>query len=355
VAERVAIIGAGVVGCSIAYHLARDGLPPTVFEQGFPMRGTSGSTHAWVWVQSKRPDHYAELSYASRELYPGLQREVGNFEFTASGGLTPVLTDDELEEARTLIADQTAVGLSLEWIDGARLQALEPYLTRDLLGAVYSPHDANVNPLRLVPTLVRAAARRGAVFRFSCPVSLCRDGEGWALSGGGGERTLWDRVVVAAGNWSRPLLAAVGADLRVHPVRGQILVTEPVARLVMHTLSCVRQMDNGEILIGYSHEPNEADRAVTLPYLSSAAQLAVRWYPVLGGVPVLRAFAGLRVMPDDGHPILGPVPGLDGLSVAVMHSGYTLAPVVGQLASEWVRGEAPSLDLSPYRFDRFAA
>jgi glycine/D-amino acid oxidase-like deaminating enzyme len=81
----------------------------------------------------------------------------------------------------------------------------------------------------------------------------------------------------------------------------------------------------------------------------------VRWLPVLRQVPVVRAFAGLRVMPQDGLPILGPVPGRPGLSVAVMHSGYTLAPIVGHLASEWVRGERPSLDLTPYRMDRFAA
>jgi glycine/D-amino acid oxidase-like deaminating enzyme len=353
---RIAVIGAGVVGASIAYHATRAGWMVTLFDRAFTLRETSGSTQAWVWVQSKRPDHYAELSYLSRELYPSLERAIGPVEFSPTGGLTPIFTPDAASQAHHLIADQQAIGLQLEWLERHQVLRIEPALNPEILGAIYSPHDGNVNPLLLVPTLLRAAQRQGANLSLHTEViELKPHGQGWLVKLKEAPPWTGDQVVVAAGNDTPKLLSGLGIFCPVRPVRGQILVTQPMAPLLNHTLSAMRQMQNGEILIGYSHEENESDRAVTLPYLAEAARLAVQWVPRLAQVPIVRTFAGIRVMPQDDLPILGPVSKYPGLSVAAMHSGYTLAPVVGQLAVEWLNGALSSLDLKPYRLDRFSA
>lgn len=352
--RRLAVIGAGVVGSSIAYHAARAGWHVALFDRGFSLRGTSGSTQAWVWVQSKRPDHYAELSYLSRELYPQLEDRIGSIEFSPTGGLDPVFTERECTEAHALIKAQRALGLTLEWLDSEQVRRIEPALSPGVLGAIFSPHDANVNPMALVRALLQGLRRLGGVLYFQTPVrSIEPHSTGWQVTGNLG--TLWEgeQVVLAAGNDTPELLAPLGIPFPVRAVRGQILVTEPMAPLIHHTLSAMRQMHNGEILIGYSHEEHQTRRDVTLPYLSAASALAIKWVPSLQSVPIVRSFAGLRVMPQDGLPILGPIPNWPGLSVAAMHSGYTLAPVVGHLAVEWLEEKASSIDLTPYRLERF--
>lgn len=354
--QRIAVIGSGVVGSSIAYHIARSGNQVTLFDRGFPMRATSGSTHAWVWVQSKRPDPYALLTDLSRELYPLLEREIGSFEFSPTGGLTPIFSENDIPAAHELIRQQRAVGIDVQWMSPSDVLEFEPDINPAVLGGVYSSRDANVNPLALVPALIRAGRSAGVTFAYGTRVeSLSEAGAGWQLTLDNGGEWTGDQVVLAAGNWTPELLAPLGIRCPVGPVRGQILITQPVARIVRHTLSAVRQMTNGEILIGYSHEPDATTRDVSLPYLASAAQLAIQWFPALAGVPIIRSFAGLRVMPADGLPILGPIDGFPGLSIACMHSGYTLAPVLGQLAAEWVSGESPSVNLTPFSPTRFVA
>jgi sarcosine oxidase subunit beta len=116
----------------------------------------------------------------------------------------------------------------------------------------------------------------------------------------------------------------------------------------------MRQTFNGEILIGYLHEEVGFNDSTTLEGLGEAAQLAIKLVPGLAKVRVVRGFGGLRVMPEDGHPIMGTVPGIDNLYVAAMHSGVTLAPLAGTLMAELISGQETSMPMDRFSLSRFA-
>ncbi len=110
---------------------------------------------------------------------------------------------------------------------------------------------------------------------------------------------------------------------------------------------------NGEVLIGYSKEGVGYDKGNALDPIRQGARLAQRLEPALVGAHVVRCFSGLRAMPNYGLPILGPVPGLPGIFVAALHSGFTLAPLVGTFLAEVMCGREPSVPLAPFSITRF--
>lgn len=350
----VLIIGAGVVGNTIAFHLTERGVHPTVLDKGFPLSGTSGSTQAWIWVHTKTPGFYGELSLISADLYrDALAPRLPGIEYTRTGGLGLLFGDDEVAAARELAAAQRPYGVEIELLGRDEVARLEPHLSPEVIGATYSPHDGNVNPFQLVRRLMAAARRQGAVYRFYervLDLRECRAGYEVETEHG---RLQARRLVLAAGLWTPELAGCLGVHLPVRPVRGQVLITEPLRPVLGHTLNFMRQMINGEILFGYSAEEVGRDRRNTREVLAAAAARGLRTLPLLRGVRIVRAFAGLRPMPADGLPIVGEVPGHPGLFVAVMHSGYTLAPLVGTVLAEMLvegRSPVPITALSPARF-----
>lgn len=161
-------------------------------------------------------------------------------------------------------------------------------------------------------------------------------------------------LVLAAGVWTREIGLLLGLDVPVRPLRGQIIVTEPLKPLLRHTLSEMRQTVNGEILIGYSKEEAGFDRSTTMDVIQQTAMAAVRMIPALSGAKIVRTFSGLRVMPQDEFPILGTVPGLENFYRAALHSGITLNPLAGTLMAELILEGETSLPLDHYSITRFA-
>lgn len=351
-AETV-IIGAGVVGNTIAFHLAERGHDVLVIDKNYPLSGTSGSTQAWIWVHTKTPASYAEFSMLSAELYPYLKRRIGDVEYQRTGGISPIFDPRDLERAHRLIETHNARGIRIELLSRDEALGREPNLSPSIIAATFSPIDGNVNPLRLVDAYRRAAQRHGARYSFYNPVLDIQEGHGrFEVITHLGVVTC-KRLVLAAGPWSAQLGRMVGISIPVRPVRGQILVTEPVQPLLRYTMSGLRQTQNGEMLIGYSKEEVGYDRRTTLRVIRQTAAMAVRYVPSLRNVRIVRAFSGLRAMPQDELPILGSVPGHPGLYVAAMHSGYTLSPLVGVLMSELILDGDTSIPIDEYQITRF--
>lgn len=117
-------------------------------------------------------------------------------------------------------------------------------------------------------------------------------------------------------------------------VQGQILLTEPVQRVIHHTFSGICPLANGEITLGMSEERVGLDRRNTFKLIVKISKDCTWVIPSLTKLRIVRAFSGIRVVPQDGLPILGRVPGHPGLYLAVTHSGYTLAPIVGTTIAE---------------------
>ncbi|WP_404455310.1 FAD-binding oxidoreductase [Virgibacillus necropolis] len=350
----IVVIGSGVIGSSIAYHLSESRQKEIlVIDKGFPLSGTSGSTQAWVWVHNKTPSWYGELSMYSAELYPFLERKIGDVEYKRTGGIAPFFNEADREKALRLAEKQAEVGIEIEVLNREQVLEKEPALSPNIAGATYSKIDGNVNPFRLVELYIKAAKKNYVEFSFYNPVVDIEKQNGKFKIKTKEGTFFAEQLILAGGPWTKELGELLGVDIPVKQVRGQIIVTEPLAPLIKHTIGGMRQTDNGEILIGYSKEEVGYDRRTTLDVIQDTAKMAVDYLPDLAKANIVRCFSGIRVIPDDGFPILGEIPTVDNAFLAVMHSGITLSPLVGTLMTELLMEGETSIDLKRLRIDRF--
>lgn len=351
----VVIIGSGVVGSSIAYHLSeKRNKEILVMDKGFPLSGTSGSTQAWVWVHNKVPSWYGQLSMYSAELYPFLKKKIGDVEYKRTGGIAPFFDENDRLHALRLAEKQAEVGIEMKVLDREEVLEKEPNLSPDIVGATYSKIDGNVNPFRLVELFIKAARKNGVEFSFYNTIIGIEKTSGlFKISTLNGESYLADKVIIASGPWTKEVGKLLGIHIPVKLVRGQVIVTEPVAPLIRNTIAGVRQADNGEVLVGYSKENVGYDRRTTLDVIQETAKMAINYIPKLANANVVRCFSGIRVIPEDGFPIIGEIPSINNAYVAVMHSGITLSPLTGTLMTELINEGEASLDLSKLNLGRF--
>lgn len=350
----IIIIGGGIVGNGIAYHLSeRKEAEVLVIDKAFPLSGTSGSTQAWVWVHNKTPTWYGEFSMYSAELYPYLARKIGDVEYHRTGGLSPFFSEADRERAERMAEAQAKVGIQVKVLTRDEVLAIEPAFSPDITGATYSRIDGNVNPFRVVELYMKAAKNNGINYSFyNRVVQIDKVGDKYTITSEKGTFTT-KKLVLSGGPWSKELGKLAGIHVPIKQVRGQIIITEPLAPLLNHTISSMRQANNGEVLIGYSMEEVGYNRSSTLEVIQETANLAVRFVPALAKANIVRSFSGIRAMPEDGLPIIGEVPGHDNLYVAAMHSGVTLSPLVGTLMTELMLDGESSMSLEPYSIQRF--
>ena len=361
----VVVIGAGLVGGAIAYGLVRAGQRVAVLDEEDATYRASRGNFGLVWVQGKgvgRPE-YALWSRASSErwfaLAEALVEDCGLAPcYERPGGVIPALTDDELSDLESMLDGlRRAVGnagYDYEILDSARVRELLPACGPEVVGGTYSPCDGHANPLKLMRGLHASLAGLGADYLTGARV----DDIG-ALSGGGFEvRTergtiAASKVVIAAGHGSRALGAMVGLDVPVHPEHGQIVVTERTAPWLGHPTLGVRQTDEGSLLLGASQEERGFDTTVLARTSRDIAHRAVRVFPCLAALRVVRTWGALRVMTPDGFPIYDQSRTHPGAFVFTCHSGVTLAANHALEVSRWViDGKIPD-EMACFATDRF--
>ncbi|WP_404332213.1 NAD(P)/FAD-dependent oxidoreductase [Mesobacillus maritimus] len=348
------IIGGGVVGNSIAYHLSeryKEGL--LVLDKKFPMTGTSGSTQAWVWVHTKNPAWYAEFSMYSAELYPYLSKKIGDVEFKRTGGLAPFFKEEDREKAKQLAEDYQKVGIKIKVLSREEVLEKEPAINPNVAGATFSSIDGNVNPFRLIDMYMRAAKKNSVDYSTYNKVTNIERQNGKFIINTDNEIYQCKKLILSGGIWSRELGKMLGVHIPVNQQRGQILVTEPQKPFLNHTIRGMRQANNGEVLVGYSKESVGFDRSTTLDIMQETANMAIKYVPALKKAKIVRAFSGIRAMPEDGFPILGEVPSIDDLYVATTHSGVTLSPLIGTLMAELIIDGETSIPIDRFSVSRF--
>ncbi|SDM66421.1 sarcosine oxidase subunit beta [Fictibacillus solisalsi] len=349
------VIGGGVVGNSIAYHLSeryQEGI--LVLDKKYPMTGTSGSTQAWVWVHNKTPSWYAEFSMYSAELYPYLSKKIGDVEYKRTGGLSPFFAEKDREKAKQLADSYRKIGIKIKVLSREEVLEKEPSINPNVAGATYSSIDGNVNPFRLIDMYMRAAKKNGVQYSTYNKVTSIEKQNGTFMVTSDKKTYVCKNLILAGGTWSRELGNLLGIDIPVNQLRGQIIVTEPLKPFLNYTISGLRQAINGEVLIGYSMEKAGFDRSTTLDVIQETANMAVHYVPSLRKAKIVRAFSGIRAMPEDGFPILGKVPGHENLYVAATHSGVTLSPLIGTLLTELILDGETSVPIDRYSLSRFA-
>jgi glycine oxidase len=363
----VIIIGGGVMGCGLALRLRQAGLSVTVLERSIPGAEASSAAAGILGPQmeSEGPGPFLELCLRSRALYGGLATELReltgvDIAYLPSGVLKAAFTEFELHHLEATAAWQQALGLRAELLDGGQARELEPKLSPQALAAVRFPDDHQVDNRLLVRALSMAVARVGAAFRSGYVRGVVEE-HGRAVGVDlDGELLRAGAVVVAAGSWSG-LVQGTALDPRVvRPARGQMLEFHTRLPLTSHILTSEKgylvPRTDGRLIAGSTMEFAGFDKQVTAEGASRILAMALELCPELGQAAVQQMWAGFRPYTEDRLPILGPGP-LPGLFLATGHfrNGILLAPVTAKLLTQCILGERPTVDLTPFRYDRFSA
>ncbi len=363
-----------MAGAACALYAARAGLEVRVVDRGAVAGGTTGAGEGNVLVSDKEPGPELRLALLSARLWNGLAQELGAaVEYEPKGGLVVASTPGALAALRDLAARQRSAGVTAVPVAADRLPDLEPYLAPGMAGGVHYPQDAQVMPALAAAHLLRAS---GARLHTGHTVTGVLRGAGGAVYGVRTDRgdIHAPAVVNAAGVWGGELAALAGIRLPVLPRRGFVLVTEPLPRRVRHKVYAADYVADvasdsaglraspvvegtaaGPVLIGATRERVGFDRSLSLRAVRALAAGAVGLFPFLQRVRALRTYAGFRPYLPDHLPAIGPDPRVPGLFHACGHegAGIGLAPATGLLIARALTGEAPELDLTPFRPERF--
>ncbi len=364
------VVGAGLAGAAVAYHLARRGLRVAAFEERTPAAGATGraagilSEQLWDrWDVEVVRESRAEYAALADRLCPGAYRTNGFLRWATNPAFAKAL------EART--AELRGWGVDVRSLAPSELHAILPTVRTDGLAAVsFAPKDGVIAPSTLAETYVREGRAVGVDWTLGARVPrLVREGDRWAAAPRG--RTVSAPVaVLAAGAWTKRLLEATGFPLPLAPYRTQAAVLglrdgAPADLPSFHDLDedvYVRPEENGRVLAGDGTERVEADPETFVPTGDPAfvAHLASTFEHRLPGweeVRLVRAWAGVCVSTPDRRPLIGPIPGAPGLHTLVGFNGFGVMRAAGaaaRLAELIHRGPGASTDrLAPVLPARF--
>ncbi len=355
------VVGGGIVGCAAAWRLAKEGLSVVLVE-----RGEVGREASWAAGGILTPVHLAEyptplasLCAAAMRLYEPLVRELKPLssidpEFRVTGMLVAAVDDAGQAAGRTLEEWKRRNGQPVERLSREETLAREPRLTPAVREAILLPDIAQVRNHRMTAALRDAAVRLGVEVRAQTPVTgfLRVPGRVTGVKTPRGD-VYAGTTVLAAGAWSAELARSVGIDLKVKPIKGQILLTEAAPgfcrHVVLETGTYFVPRADGKLLIGSTVEDVGFDKDVTLEGVHALSGRAAAIIPESPRLPLLGSWAGLRPATPDRLPFLGRA-GMEGLVLAAGHfrNGILLAPITAEIVADLILGRPPSVPLEPF-------
>lgn len=358
------VIGGGLVGSAIAYGLARAGLGVALVDEGDIAFRASRGNFGLVWVQSKGlgAPHYQRWTRLSAEAWPALAAEL--FDRTGiavgleqPGGVQLCLGEAEFAARRATMEQMRReagnFGFDYRMLDRVELAGMLPGLGPAVSGGSWTPYDGHVNSLNLLHALHRGFIGRGGTYIPNRTVDYARVApHDFRLSNGGDELGA-PKIVLAAGLGNARLAPLFGLRAPVRPQRGQILVTERTERIWPIPLGNLRQTLEGSIMLGSSEEEVGFDTGQRPEVMQAIAHRAVRTFPWIADLQIVRAWAALRVMPPDGKPIYDESDEFPGAFTANCHSGVTLAGAHANIFAPMVAAGVLDPMLAPFSAKRF--
>lgn len=373
------VVGAGVVGCSIAYRLAAAGLKTALFDQGQVGAGASGANLGMVQSNDVELKHSIPLVTTSFARFERLEEELGlSLDFKRTGILHLLPTEEHWNGSLERAAALSQAGIACEMLPAEQVHEIEAMIDpRTLVGAMYAPHQGQINPFRLMWAYLRRAIPLGLALHTFTEVT------GFELQSGRvqGVRTAQGRfsapvTILATAAWTHGLGKLIAQDWKIHTFRASAMVTESVYDLKLRSIISsadhvelelngkkdmelaflgLRQTTDGNFLISQADRPGESLHPAISPLAPKAMALMVsKYFPVLRKARLLRTWTAPTTYTEDGCPFIGPVPGLDGLLMATaFRSSIINTPIAGEIVTELVlKGRCEVIDIRPFALDR---
>ncbi len=373
----VLVIGGGIVGISTALFLARGGIEVLVVEAGQINGQASGGNAGSLHLQLLSFDFTAadaagtspaiqtlRLQKLGIELWLALERELNaDFEIKITGGLMVAETEQDMAFLKEKTEAEQRMGIDMELLGPQELRSVAPAVSERMIGAAFCPGEGKINPLLATPGLRRAAVDRGAeIVTDARVVAIERDGKGFQVSTSAGPIRC-QRIVNAAGAWSRATANLAGLELPVQSAPQQMIVTEAAEPLLDHMVAhahrhlTMKQASNGNLIIGggwfAGFDRNLGRPRTLIDAIAGNLWIAQRVVPAIEDLNVIRTWAAAGVT-IDGAPIIGEAPGVPGLFNAVGANGFTMGPILGKTTAELITCGKSEIDLRPFALERLA-
>lgn len=355
--DRIVIAGGGIIGANIAYRLTKRGASVTLLERTRPAAGATANSFAWVNAK-KQPFDYFSLNRLGIDAWRQLDKELtGQLPIVWGGSIEWTPDPQRAARMHDALRRFQQWGYPIQQIDEAALRRLEPQIVPGSVAAAdYADSEAHIDPVGCTEAILNRAAKEGA--RIVHPSEVT----GLDLTGGQlrAVRTsagdIQADVIVIACGVDTPAVAAM-AGLRVPLTRsaGVLVHTAPgpmlVNRVVMSPLGNIKQKPDGRIVTGLDFGPAKSEnttREAGEQFLHRMTSVV----PQLRDASLEKVTLGLRPLPSDGHPVIGFAKGRRDVYITVMHSGVTLAPLVGRLVAAEILDGVEIEPLAPYRLER---
>ncbi len=354
--KKIIVIGAGIIGASIAYHLARDGADVTVIEKSTAASGATSKSFAWINAHYAETPEFFTLRTASISAWHDLEKEINHADFTVRWGGSLSWGDSPKEQNQQMKALKT-LGYRLQLINSEEFTALEPAIRPPEGDCLYALSEGAIEPVTATRILLQAAAGFGAKIIYGCEVEqlIMTHNLVTGVTTPYGE-VFADNIVVASGVWGSGLLTKIGLNLPMNNSYSLIIRTTQVAPVVSRVILSpdvhFRQDLDGSIIFAESFGGGDVGNDPTGIAAEILDKLRYR-VPALGAIEIESTLVGNRPIPEDGFPAIGPAAGVDGLYLATMHSGITLAPITGKLVANEILNGTQAEMLAPYRPSRF--
>ncbi|PFK11384.1 NAD(P)/FAD-dependent oxidoreductase [Bacillus cereus] len=379
----VLIIGGGIIGCSIAYYTSKYGRDVTIIEKGEFVSGTSSRCDGNILAIDKDPGFDSQMSLVSQKLVTDLSEELEHsFEYRAPGSILVCESDEEMEAAQQWVNRQKEAGLPFRMLDRQDIREESPFFADDLLGGLECATDSTVNPYLLAFSLLSEAQKFGTkAFKQTEVKSINIDTNGsFVVETTNGTFTA-QQVVNAAGVWAPKIGQMLNINIPIEPRKGHIIV----ASRQQH-VGCRKVMEFGYLIskfggkrkvdaltekygVALVFEPTESQNfligssrefvgfhtRINNEVIKCIANRAIRFYPKMADMMVIRSYAGLRPWTEDHLPIISRVEHIPNYFIAAGHEGdgISLAAVTGKVIEELLNEKETIIPIEPLRLSRF--
>ncbi len=374
------VVGAGYIGCSVAYHLCACGLKTALFDQGSMAAGASRANYGNIQIQDMELSASVELVNTARTRFANLEEELEHkVGLRQIGGLLPIENETQWKIMAARLEVLHSAGIPAELVPAGRLIEVEPLIDpRGLLGGLYHAGEGQVDPFRLIWSYLVQARRRGLKEHYYTPVTgfmIQNDSLKGIVTPNG--RYSAGCVVLCTGANTRQLGRLLGREWDIHYVLGQALATEPVELALRNHLAsasffepaedsqkgsvranfALSQSPHGNLLLGEAmYEANHFQRHVPVQSLPAIAACVQRYFPSFLKLRVLRGWSAPVAHTSDSCPLLGPVAGLPGLYLAAaFRSTVIVTPLVGETVAQLVTQGRCKINIDPFSPERNAS